>query len=77
MPLQHAEIEAQIARIEEQMGKLGLLLMGTLKSSPNRKIRKDGSVYVSKPYHSFPTRGRAPLSSGFAAWSVYGFNQFS
>ncbi len=41
------------------MAALGPILVGSILTGRNKKVRKDGSVYVSKPYYSFQYRDAA------------------
>ena len=51
------EIEAGIKEIEAQIAGLGPALQGTVKKNRNRRVRKDGSVYVSPEHYTFVYRG--------------------
>lgn len=51
------EIEAQLKAVAEEIATLGPALQGTVKKNRNRRIRKDGSVYVSPEHHTFVYRG--------------------
>ena len=47
------EIEARLREIGEQIAGLGPALQGTVKKNRNRRVRKDGSVYVSPEHYTF------------------------
>ena len=51
------EIEARLREIGEQIAGLGPALQGTVKKNRNRRVRKDGSVYVSPEHYTFVYRG--------------------
>jgi hypothetical protein len=51
------EIESLIRDIGAQIAGLGPALQGTVKKNRNRRVRKDGSVYVSPEHHTFVYRG--------------------
>jgi hypothetical protein len=51
------EIEARLREIQGEIAGLGPALQGTVKSNRNRRVRKDGSVYVSPEHHTFVYRG--------------------
>jgi len=50
------EIEARISDIVAQIAGLGPALQGTVKKNRNRRVRKDGSVYVSPEHYTFVYR---------------------
>jgi hypothetical protein len=50
------EIEARIREIGARIAGLGPALQGTVKRNRNRRVRKDGSVYVSPEHHTFVYR---------------------
>jgi hypothetical protein len=50
------EIEARISDIVAQISGLGPALQGTVKKNRNRRVRKDGSVYVSPEHYTFVYR---------------------
>ena len=47
------EIEARLKEIETQIEGLGPALQGTVKKNRNRRVRKDGSLYVSPEHYTF------------------------
>lgn len=49
-------IERRLAEIRDAVAALGPILVGSILTGRNKKERKDGSVYVSKPYYSFQYR---------------------
>ena len=51
------EIEARLKEIGTQIAGLGPALQGTVKKNRNRRVRKDGSVYVSPEHYTFVYRG--------------------
>ena len=51
------EIEARLREIEAEVAGLGPALQGTIKTNRNRRVRKDGSVYVSPEHYTFVYRG--------------------
>jgi|GEM_PF-2219572 len=51
------EIEGRLREIEKEIVALGPALQGTVKMNRNRRIRKDGSVYVSPEHYTFVYRG--------------------
>lgn len=51
------EMEARLREIGREVEALGPALQGTIKSNRNRRVRKDGSVYVSPEHHTFVYRG--------------------
>lgn len=51
------EIEARIHEIAREISQLGPALQGTVKRNRNRRVRKDGSVYVSPEHYTFVYRG--------------------
>jgi len=57
MMLKISEIEAQIRLLEEAMQHLGPVLIGFVKKGRNKKPRKNGTVYVSREYHTFVGKG--------------------
>jgi hypothetical protein len=52
-------IEKRLEEIRDAVAALGPILVGNILTGRNRKVRKDGSVYVSKPYYSFQYRDAA------------------
>ena len=50
------ETAARVKDIEAQIAGLGPALQGTVKKNRNRRVRKDGSVYVSPEHHTFVYR---------------------
>jgi len=62
-----ASIDAAVQRMEKirkEVADLGPMLVGTLLQKRNRKLRKDGSEYVSPPYFTFQYTG----TDGKRAW---------
>ena len=60
-------IDAAVQRMEKirkEVAHLGPMLIGTLLQKHNRKLRKDGSEYVSPPYFTFQYTG----TDGKRAW---------
>ena len=51
------EIEARLKEIQTQIASLGPALQGTVKKNRNRRVRKDGSVYLSPQHYTFVYRG--------------------
>jgi len=51
------DIEARLREIQDQIAGLGPALQGTIKTNRNRRVRKDGSVYVSPEHYTFVYRG--------------------
>jgi hypothetical protein len=47
------EIETRLNQIVRELAVLGPILRGSIKKNKIRKKRKDGSIYVSKPYYTF------------------------
>lgn len=52
-------IEKRLDEIRSAVAALGPILVGSILAGRNKKVRKDGSVYVSKPYYSFQYRNAA------------------
>lgn len=50
------EIEARLRDIGAEIAGLGPALQGTVKRNRNRRVRKDGSVYVSPEHYTFVYR---------------------
>ena len=57
MPRSTDEIEFRLREIEREYAGLGPALQGTVKRNRNRRVRKDGSVYVSPEHYTFVYRG--------------------
>ncbi len=51
------EIKTRLKRIEGEIAGLGPALQGTVKKNRNRRVRKDGSVYLSPEHYTFVYRG--------------------
>lgn len=51
------QIEARLREIGREIAAMGPALQGTVKKNRNRRVRKDGSVYVSPEHHTFVWRG--------------------
>lgn len=51
------EIETRLREIEAEVVGLGPALQGSIKTNRNRRVRKDGSVYVSPEHHTFVYQG--------------------
>ena len=51
------EIETRLKEIGEQIAEFGPALQDTVKKNRNRRVRKDGSVYVSPEHYTFVYRG--------------------
>ena len=58
MQLSPDEIEARLRAVAEAIAGLGPALQGTIKTNRNRRVRKDGSVYVSPDHYTFVYRGQ-------------------
>ena len=51
------EIESRLKQVATQIEGLGPALQGTVKKNRNRRVRKDGSVYLSPEHYTFVYRG--------------------
>ena len=47
------EIKTRLKGIEGEIAGLGPALQGTVKKNRNRRVRKDGSLYVSPEHYTF------------------------
>jgi len=56
MAITPEEIQARMMDIQAQIAGLGPALQGTVKKNRNRRVRKDGSVYVSPEHCTFVYR---------------------
>lgn len=53
------QIEQRMRGIEKGVAALGPALKGSIKKNRNRRVRKDGSVYVSPELYTFVYRNGA------------------
>ncbi len=51
------QVLGRVREIADEISRLGPMLVGTLTKRPNRKLRKDGSEYVSVAYSTFQYKG--------------------
>lgn len=53
------QIEARLREILDEIATLGPALLGTIKKNRNRRLRKDGSLYISPVHYTFVYRNAA------------------
>lgn len=61
---QNADIEDKLKEVMDSINAIGPVLVGNILTNRNKKIRKDGSEYISKPNYTFQYNN----SEGKRAW---------
>jgi hypothetical protein len=51
------KIESRLKVVADEIAALGPALQGAIKKNRNRRVRKDGSIYVSPEHYTFVYRG--------------------